>query len=349
MKNVLEDTARDESFTQDDAKWKAHGYYISCMDVNGTIEGLGGKPLLNLLRQYMSGWHLLEKEPAPPPQDHEDDDDFVEAFTQKVAMVHHDLQSDGFFAWLVGGDDHNSSAHVIQIDQGGLSLPNREHYLNINDTKIVNSLKTVMHRLIKLLIADDTPADSPDAAMQPDQKWNRRILEEIDLIVEFETRLANITIPADQKRSDEIGSTASNRKTLGELNQQLSFINWTGYFGNAFDRINRSISNETEVVLYSLDFMHDLTDLIWEYANSTRGRLTLDSYMKWHVIKFVRNAMSKPYRDAGKVLEKALLGKEGHTERWRECVADTDVAIGYALGAMFVERVFHGKTCSSSF
>lgn len=331
MKNVLEDTAQDKSATEDDAKWKAHGYYISCMDVNGTIEGLGGKPLLNLLRQHMFGWHLLQKE----PQDEQDDDEpFIEYFTQKVAMVHHDLQSDGFFTWLVGGDDHNSSAHVIQIDQGGLSLPNREHYLNSNDTKIVNSLKTVMHRLIKLLIADDTPTDSQDV-LQPDAEWNRRILQEIDLIVEFETRLANITIPADQKRS--------NRKTLSDLNKHLSFLNWTGYFSNAFDRINRSISNETEVVLYSSDFMHDLTALIWEYANSTRGRLTLDSYMKWHVIKFVRNAMSKPYRDAGKILEKALLGKEGHTERWRECVADTDVAIGYALGAMFVERVFHGK------
>ena len=49
-------------------------------------------------------------------------------------------------------------------------------------------------------------------------------------------------------------------------------------------------------------------------------------------------------RDAGKILEKALLGKEGHTERWRECVTDTDSALGFALGAMFVHKVFHGES-----
>ena len=38
------------------------------------------------------------------------------------------------------------------------------------------------------------------------------------------------------------------------------------------------------------------------------------------------------------------MGKEGHTERWRECVADTDVALGYALGAMFVRHVFHRES-----
>ena len=50
------------------------------------------------------------------------------------------------------------------------------------------------------------------------------------------------------------------------------------------------------------------------------------------------------FRDAGKILEKALLGKEGHTERWRQCVADTDSALGFALGAMFVRQVFHGES-----
>ena len=50
------------------------------------------------------------------------------------------------------------------------------------------------------------------------------------------------------------------------------------------------------------------------------------------------------YRDAGKILEKALLGKEGHSERWRECVTDTDTALGFALGAMFVRKVFHGES-----
>ena len=42
------------------------------------------------------------------------------------------------------------------------------------------------------------------------------------------------------------------------------------------------------------------------------------------------------YRDAGKELEKAMLGKDGHQDRWRFCVTDTDNVLGFAVGAMFV-------------
>ena len=48
-----------------DAKRKAHNYYTSCMDPNGTIESLGGKPLLEMLRTHLVGWHLLQRLPPP--------------------------------------------------------------------------------------------------------------------------------------------------------------------------------------------------------------------------------------------------------------------------------------------
>ena len=44
-----------------------------------------------------------------------------------------DFQSGGFFSWMVTEDDKNSSRHIIQVDQGGLSLPNKDYYLK-NDT-----------------------------------------------------------------------------------------------------------------------------------------------------------------------------------------------------------------------
>ena len=82
-----------------------------------------GKPLLNMLRTHLVGWHLLQREAEDPtestlqPQPDQDQEIVVKNFTAKVAMVHHELHSEGFFTWLVGEDDHNSSVHVIQVDQ----------------------------------------------------------------------------------------------------------------------------------------------------------------------------------------------------------------------------------------
>lgn len=54
--------------------------------------------------------------------------------------------------------------------------------------------------------------------------------------------------------------------------------------------------------------------------------------------------LSKPFRDAYKILRKALVGSEGREEQWRYCVTDTNTQMGFAVGAMFVREVFQGKS-----
>jgi len=54
----------------------------------------------------------------------------------------------------VGENDKNSSQHVIQIDQGGLTLPTRDYYLNKNDTTVIDALKRVIFKVVLLLIKD---------------------------------------------------------------------------------------------------------------------------------------------------------------------------------------------------
>ena len=66
-------------------------------------------------------------------------------------------------------------------------------------------------------------------------------------------------------------------------------------------------ANSTTDVGCCWRYLQGLSELIWEYQNTTQGRRTLDSYMKWHVIKFARSALSEPYRDAGKILEKVFV------------------------------------------
>ena len=74
------------------------------------------------------------------------------------------------------------------------------------------------------------------------------------------------------------------------------------------------------------------------------GRQTLDNYMNWQLVKGMRGALSKKYQDAGKILEKALIGTVLHDERWRECVRDTDKTLGFAVGAMFIKNAFDGDS-----
>ncbi len=71
----------------------------------------------------------------------------------RINIFHNELQTSGFFTWTVGENDKNSSQHIIQIDQGGLTLPTKDYYLN-NDTSVVDALKETIFKVVVLLIND---------------------------------------------------------------------------------------------------------------------------------------------------------------------------------------------------
>lgn len=73
-------------------------------------------------------------------------------------------------------------------------------------------------------------------------------------------------------------------------------------------------------------------------------RRILNNYLVWQTVRSLTACLSKPFREAYKGLRKALLGSEGHEEQWRYCVSDVNNAMGFAIGAMFVREVFHGKS-----
>lgn len=94
-----------------------------------------------------------------------------------------------------------------------------------------------------------------------------------------------------------------------------------------------------------------------EFANQSRTQLNtyfvilsffffssvLNNYLIWQTVRTFTACLSKAFRDAYKGLRKALIGSDGGEEPWRYCVSDTNNAIGFAIGAMFVREVFHGE------
>lgn len=83
----------------------------------------------------------------------------------------------GLFVWAVGEDDRNSTRHIIQIDQGGLTLPTRDNYINKTaHAKVLAAYLDYMTKVVVLLGGNET-----DAKVQ------------MNAVIDFETKLAEIT------------------------------------------------------------------------------------------------------------------------------------------------------------
>ncbi len=135
-----------------------------------------------------------------------------------------------------------------------------------------------------------------------------------------------------------------NNLTLAVLEEKVDFFNWTIYFKEVFAKINRQITPEEPIIVYSLDYLTSLNDIIKEKLKTDEGKNLLNNYLIWQLLKNFNMALSKEFREVDNILQKALTGADIREERWRECITDVDNVLGFAVGAQFVNETFDQGT-----
>lgn len=240
VKNVLERPIAD---LKSKAEQKAQLYYQSCLDDDETMENLGAKPMIVLINE-IGGWNVTDS-----------NFNITNWSLQKTLQtLQNKYNMGGLFGWAVGEDDKNSSRHIIQIDQGGLTLPTRDNYLNKTaHEKVLTAYLDYMTRVCVLLGANEKSAK----------------LQMSD-VIEFETRLAEITIPADERRDEEI---LYNQMTIYELQEIAPFINWREHFADALRIVKRKVTDKERVVVYAPEYLKKLTIIVTEYNKTIDGKM----------------------------------------------------------------------------
>jgi putative endopeptidase len=153
LRETLEASSGSDS-NRSPVQQKIGDYWAACMDESG-IEAAGLKPLQPELDRIAA---LKSKK----------------EITLEIAHLHHlypgawqqgDNQTNSPFFGFTGQQDYDDASKVVaQIDQGGLSLPNRDYYLNTDD-KSVEILKKYRAHLQKMftLAGEPEPQATADA------------------------------------------------------------------------------------------------------------------------------------------------------------------------------------------
>lgn len=169
-------------------------YYDSCLDVNDTVENLGSKPMLILLKK-LGGWNITESGFNITNW----------SLQQRIQLIQNRYNVGGFFSYVVGEDDKNSSRYILQVDQSGLALPTRDYYLNKTEhAKVLDAYLDYMTKVGVLL------GGEPNSTK-----------EQMKAVIDFETKLANITTPNELRRDEE---ALYNLMSIGDLQQKSDFV-----------------------------------------------------------------------------------------------------------------------------
>ncbi|GFT01325.1 endothelin-converting enzyme homolog, partial [Nephila pilipes] len=277
------------------------------------IEELGAKPVLDLLNKT-GGWTVSG--------------DFNINdwnFQRTLEVQHNQYGASSFFSWTVQPDLKNSSRNTIALDEPHLTLYSRNYYLNdTKDDKILDACLSHMTKVGVLLGGEEYATN----------------LQMKD-ILDFETKLAEIILPEEEKLDH---NKIYEKMTIAKLQELVPFIHWTHYFNSAFKSVNRRISSSEEVVVFAREYLEKLSQLVTEYLYNPRGRLTLVNYAAWMLINSKIGPPCKTFQDASNVFNVAMVGSKGKDVRWETCVSVVDYGIPFALSAMFIRESFKGES-----
>lgn len=282
-----------------DAETKAKLLYQSCIN-NIVLEKRGISPLLNLIRS-LGGWPVLDRNWS------EEGFDWLN-LTAHLRLYNNDI----FIVEWVGPDLKNSNENIIHFDQTSLGLPTREYFLENSQGKYLKAYKDFMQTVMHLLGASQAEAT--------------KTAEEL---VAFESQLAAITSPAEER----VNVTKLYKKmAVSELNKIVPKIDWKRYLTIVQER---PIDDAQHVVIFALDYMNDLVNLI----RDTQPRIVAN-YLMWRFVRHRINNVDDRFEETKQKFFHALFGREESPSRWKVCIAQVNSNMGMALGAMFVRKYF---------
>ncbi|MGA8527062.1 MAG: M13 family metallopeptidase, partial [Candidatus Sulfotelmatobacter sp.] len=303
--NVLRETL-EASSKNDPARsavqQKIGDYWAACMDESG-IEAAGLKPLQPELDRIAA---LKSKK----------------EITLEIAHLHHgfpgaweqsDNQTNAPFFGFTGQQDYDDASKVVaQLDQGGLTLPNRDYYIK-TDAKSVETLKKYrLHMQKMFVLAGETEAQASSDA---------------GTVIELETALAKAQMDNIKRRDPK---NVNNKMSLAQIRELTPSIDWDAYL-----RAVKAPASDHYIVS-SPDFFRAEEKLLEE-----RPLEQWKTYMRWQVIHRAAPYLNKAMVDENfDFFAHTLAGQQEMLPRWRRCARAADRDLGEALGQAYVDRAF---------
>ncbi len=216
------------------------------------------------------------------------------------------------FLLEVGPDDRDSARNILQVSQAGLGLPDRDYYVNPEKASQALRRAYVAHiaRMFRLL------GDADSAANR-----NART------VMRLETQLARASMTRDE--TDDPVATY-HKLTRSGLSMQVPGFAWNAYFGAL------GLDAQEAVVVRQPAFFREL-GLMAQNVPLHEWKI----YLRWHLVRATAVYLSSPFeREAFAFNGKMLQGIPAPPARWKRVLAETDVALGEALGNLYVERAF---------
>jgi predicted metalloendopeptidase len=289
LRDILTESQAPGKHTAIEAKVGA--YYDSCMD-ESSIEKKGAAPLTPELARIDT---IKTK---------------ADLIRQIVYM--HRNATRALFDFYPEPDMHDSNQTVANIDQGGITLPDRDYYLK-DDPKSVETRQKYLEHTQKMF---ELTGDKSEVAAA-----------EAKTILAVETGLAQAAMDRTLRRDPK---TRDHKMTVAEIAAAAPNFDLNLYFAET------GAPKFTSLNVANPDFFKQVSGQL-----NTVPLEDWKIYLRWRTINDYAPFLSKAFVDEDFLFKgKFMSGQQEIEPRWKRCVKSTDYYLGMALGQLYVDRTF---------
>ena len=232
------------------------------------------------------------------------------ALMDEIAHIHV-IGPSPLFNFYSASDLHNADQVIAYIDQGGLSLPDRDYYIKDDADKVEMRKHLVEYATQLFTLAGQTPQQATGSAQA---------------VLMVETLLAANAMDRTKRRDPK---NRDHKMTRDEAIAMAPDFNLNRFF--------------TAVGAPNFTAMNVTNPDYFKQVNGVVAALPLESlktYVSWQVLRAASPWLSQPYVDANFKMRQALTGQKQIQDRWKRCVDLVDGSLGEALGQRYVEVTF---------
>ena len=289
LRDILDQTQTPGQHTA--IQTKVGNYYAACMD-EATIEKKGTTPLdptMEAIAAIKTKQGLIEE----------------------VGVLHRNGVT-ALFSFGQMPDMHDSRQTIANVDQGGLTLPDRDYYLK-DDAKSVETRQKYLEHVQKMF---ELAGDKPDVAAA-----------EAKTVLAVETGLAKASMDRTARRDPKV---RDHMMQVTEVTTLAPNFELTQYFADSkapkFSSLN--VGNP--------DFFKAVNDQL--------NSVALDdwkTYLRWRALDNYAPTLTNAFVDEDFQFNDAYMSGQKEIEpRWKRCVESTDRNLGMALGELYVDKTF---------
>ena len=284
---ILEQSALSDD--TDPIRKQVGKFYLSAMDTD-TIESLGFRPIEPFMERIESM-----------------------GTREEIVNLVADLHRQGipmFFSIDSSPDDKNSEYYAFRLSQGGISLPNRDYYLEPPFEKIRQQYRDHIRNMFLIYGIQETEA----------AKYS-------EVVYKIEEMMAKASRSPVDLRDPERNYNPVHLNRISEISQKIDFTLY-------FKRI--SLPDVSYIIVGQPEFFKGLDSLI-EGIPIDEWKI----YLKWKVLHFAASYLhSEVEKENFDFYYRKLFGQPEPEKRWKQAVSIVDMNIGEALGKLYVDQEF---------